>query len=178
MSAVLARPVLALHLLSTNLKSKQFRVSVLSARHVHPVRLLCSLDNNNVTNSTANLDLGVGKHLALTDQVYSYILRHTREPLVRLQSHLSGLGTLMWRGHGKVSFFTRLSCEVFSGRTWYDGVSCQTGVIVLCSNLINLVRIRCSVIVVRDWIGILTWQLWDNSLGSILTLLPQWSTKL
>lgn len=84
MSAVLGRPVLALHLLSANLKLKRHS---LGARHVHPIRnapirLLCSLDNN-ATKAAPNNDLGAsGKHLDLTDQVYNYILRHTREPQV------------------------------------------------------------------------------------------------
>jgi len=99
MSAVLGRPVLALHLLSTNLKLKRHSVSLLGARHVLPIRLLCSLDNSNATKSAPNSDLGVGKHLALTDQVYSYILRHTREPQVWLQSHLSVWETLVYRFH-------------------------------------------------------------------------------
>jgi hypothetical protein len=97
MSAVLGRPSLALHqLLSANITFKRHSVSPLHARHVHPIRtrrpirLLCSLDSNATTTTAAAAALPTndlnalvpgGKHL-LTDQVYSYILRHTREPQV------------------------------------------------------------------------------------------------
>ncbi|KAG0620790.1 hypothetical protein M758_4G244400 [Ceratodon purpureus] len=94
MSAVLARPSVALHLLSANPSLKRQSVSLLRTRHVHPIRsspgrlrLLCSLDSNATkaaapsSNELLALVPG-GKHLSLTDQVYSYILRHTREPQI------------------------------------------------------------------------------------------------
>lgn len=82
-SVILGRPVqLPLHLLSTNLKLHRTR----PVSH-RPIRLFCSLENNHVTpqNDLAVLNVPVGKHLDLTDQLYGYILRHTREPQV-LQS--------------------------------------------------------------------------------------------
>lgn len=79
-SVILGRPVqLPLHLLSTNLKLHRTR-----SVSYRPIRLLCSLDNNQVTpqNDLAVLNVPAGKHLDLTDQLYGYILRHTREPQI------------------------------------------------------------------------------------------------
>lgn len=91
-NVMLGWPVLTLHKLSTNLKLKCRHVSVLGTRHVQFIsyapncsRVLCSVDSSATKAVPSNqLDTLVpgGKHLPLTDQLYSYILRHTREPLI------------------------------------------------------------------------------------------------
>ena len=73
----------ALHLIPPNGKlcfgAKNVRMH---SFHSKSCRLLCRLENGKSAASSEAHIVPTGKHPGMTDQLYNYILRHTREPQV------------------------------------------------------------------------------------------------